>query len=238
MYIHGLFVNLVMEHIPFKGPDLHAKRNRPKSVILSAYTRQDPHGFFADAKKQYPSLAKFTNSELSKIFRVIGETFANEVVTNNRGIKLPGGLGGVVVGRTKPTEKTRLYNIDFNTSKQYGFVVRYRNEHSVRTIAKINYTSDTHGCKFRKHYDCTFEPCRNLQRAVSAVMKKEGGYHTYYLAHPKWPITNVFRSRSNALPKPTWRTLKKEREEKELQRYLREEYDEFDFKRSTAKKQK
>ncbi len=221
-----------MEKIPFIGPDLHAKRNRPKSITLSAYTRQDPHGFFAATKKQYPSLAKLSNRELAKIFKVIGETFANEVVTNNRGIKLPGGLGGVVVGRTKPSEKTRLYNIDFNTSKQYGFVVPYRNEHSVRTIAKINYTSDTHGCKFRKHYDCTFEPCRNLQRAVSAVMKKEGGYHTYYLASKKWPITNVFRSRSNGLPKPTWRQLKAERDEKkrlEERRKKFEDYDEFRF---------
>ena len=216
-----------MEHIPFAGPDLHAKRNRPKTVKLSAHTRKDPLGFFADTKRQYPSLAEFSNRKLAGIFKVIGETFANEVLTNRQGIKLPGGLGGVVICLSKPSEKTRLYNIDFNTSKQLGFKVPYSNGLTDGNIAKIYYTANVHGGKFKEKYQCSFQPCRKLQRAVSAVMKTELGYKNYLFKSKKQNVASLFHKTKPG--KPTWRQKKAINEEKNRQRYLREEYNEFDF---------
>ncbi len=223
-----------MENKPFLGSDLHAKRNRPKSITLSAYTRKDPHGIFADTKKQYPSLAKLSKKKIADIFRVIGETFADQVVTNNRGIKLPGGLGGVVTGITRLSEKSRENNIDFKTSKDLGIIVHHHIWRTNGYIAKIYYTPKVYGGKFMKKYRCKFKPCRKLQRAVSAVMKTEMGYHNYFPSSKEYPITNIFL-RKNKYPKTPWRITKAEKDKTELQRFLREEYDEFAFRRKTAR---
>ena len=159
--------------------------------------------------------------------KVINNTLADEVVTNRNGIKLPGGLGGVVICLSKPSEKTRLYNIDFNTSKQLGFKVPYSNDPTDGNIAKIYYTANVHGGKFRKQYQCSFEPCRKLQRAVSAIMKTELGYKKYLFKSKKQNVASLFHKTKPG--KPTWRQKKVIKEEVERQRYLREEYNEFDF---------
>ena len=229
MYIHVLFVNLDMEKKPFKGPDLHAPRKRTKTKKIITYPQKDPDGFFAATKKQYPSLAEFTNQQLAGIMKVITNILADEVVTNRHGVKLPGGLGAVVTGTYKPTEKTADYNIDFKTSKELGIQVHYMNWHTYGYMAKIYYTASTYGCKL-KSYRVTFKPCRKLQREIAAVMKTDGGFKRYYPSSSTWPITYSFRKRDPL--KRTWRQKKAEKEEKKrLEEYRKflEDYDEFRF---------
>ncbi len=215
-----------MERKPFKAPDLHAPRNRNDGINLIAYPDDDRYGFFAAAKEQYPSLAELTNNQIAGVIKAILKHYANEVISNRKGVKLPGGLGAAVTGLSNPTNETAQYNVDYNASRQCGFEVHHMNWHTNGLIAKIYYTTNPYGCKL-KSYRVSFKPCRNLQRAVSAVMKTEGGYHNYWSSSPIWPVTKMFQKQKQY--KQTWRQKKAEKEEKELQRYIREEYDEFSF---------
>lgn len=214
-----------MERKPFKGPDLNAARQRKDGINLIAYPDEDRHGFFAAAKEQYPSLAELTNKQIAGVIKAILKHYADEVVNNRHGVKLPGGLGAVVTGLSELTNETSQNNIDYNTSKQLGFVVRHLNSQTNGLLAKIYYTANTYGCKL-KSYRVTFKPCRNIKRKVSAIMKSESSYRRYIITHPKWSITNIFRKPKT--PKQTWRQKKADREELERQWYLKNEYDEFE----------
>lgn len=109
----------------FKSPDLHAPRNRKPAVNLLAYPNNDPYGFFAKMKKDHPDLRQFTNREIAGWLKNYLTLLAHEVIDNRHGVRLPGGLGAVIVGLTKPAENTARYNIDFATSKRLGLQVPY-----------------------------------------------------------------------------------------------------------------
>lgn len=214
-----------MDKIPFKAPDLHSNRKRNDGINLIAYPDEDRHGYFAAAKEQYPSLAGLTNKQIADVIKAFLKHYADEVVNNRHGVTLPGRLGAVITGVSYLSTETARYNVDYNTSKKLGYVVRHMNSHTNELLAKIYYSANTYGCKL-KSYRVKFKPCRKLQRAVSAVMKTEGKSRWYMQTHPKCCITNIFRKAK--IPKQTWRQKKAERAELERQWYLKHQYDEFE----------
>ena len=215
---------------PFKQPDLHAPRHRTKAIDFLAYPNKDTHGFFVKLKKQHPQMEQYSNREIAGWIKVYSKQMALEVVNNRNGATLPGGLGGVVTAVSRPSEMTCSHNVDFKTSKELGFEVHYSNDTSEGMLAKIYYTNKVSRCKL-KNYRVTFEPCRNVKREVAAIMKTERGYNKYWFSSPQSPVTNLFQKVKP--PKQTWRNKLKEKEELEYQRYLREEYNDFDLSDSS-----
>jgi hypothetical protein len=94
------------------------------------------------------------------------------------GIKLPFGLGRIIIGTCKPTEKTARQNIDYQTSKSIGIQIPYSNAHSSGYLAKVYHTANLYRCKFKNHRLWRFKPCRNLSKAVSAAVKN-GDFKKY-----------------------------------------------------------
>jgi len=183
-----------MERKPFKTPDLHAPRNRKKAINYLAYPNKDPFGFFAEMKQKHPDLRQFTNKEIAGWLKAYLKSFAQEVIDSRRGIKLPGGLGAVMIGLSKPTMKTAGHNIDFGMSRRLGIQVPYLNHHTDGYLAKIYYYNNIPWDRLDIHHLIRFEPCRNLKRAVAAEMKGDG-YRRYMFFGSNMTLRDLFRER-------------------------------------------
>ena len=197
----------------YKKPDLHVPRNRPKPVDILAYPQKDPYGFFAKLKKRHPNLEIYTNREIAILIEECNKLMADEVATSWDGVMLPEGLGFVITGLSKLPERIACNNIDYATSNELGIKVPYQNHHSNGYVAKVMYTNNIPGHRFINHGLWTFKPCRNLQRAVSAEMKNgRSNWHKIFTKY--FTVTSLFRKQK--VPKPSWRTIKKEREYKKM----------------------
>lgn len=210
-----------MERKPFNAPDLHASRNRTPAINFLAYPNKDPYGFFAQMKTDHPDLQQFTNREIAGWLKAYMKLLAQQVIDNRKGVRLPGGLGAVIVGLNKPTGTTERCNIDYNASKQYGFVVAHYNWHTNGYIAKIYYYGNIPRHRLQFHHLIRFKPCRKLQRTVAAVMKNEG--YKKYIFFTSSSVREMFRKRK--LPK-AYRMLLKQ--EAAMKQFLAD-YDEFRF---------
>jgi hypothetical protein len=211
-----------VERKPFKSPDLHAPRNRKKAVNFLSYANKDPYGFFAVMKQQHPDLQSFTNKEIAGWLKAYLKLLAQEVIANRQGVRLPGGLGAVVIGLNVPTKKTAGFNIDFCLSKRLGIQVPYKNHHSDGRLAKIYYYNNIPWDRLDIHNSIRFEPCRKLKRDVAYEMKS-GGYNRYLFFSPNSPIRDIFRKRK--LPKADQLYDRKQ----EVNRGLLANHDEFRF---------
>ncbi len=179
---------------PFKSPDLNAPRKRKKAINLIAYPDEDRYGFFAAAKEQYPSLAELTNKQIAEVIKAFLIHYADEVVNNRYGVRLPGKLGAVIVGLSKPSQKTRANNIDYAASRELGIQVSHRNGNTDGYIAKINYFSNVPRDRLPFHHRIRFKACRKLKRAVSAVMKTSNP-NRYIFFSKSTPVRYLFRKR-------------------------------------------
>lgn len=202
-----------MERKQFIAPDLHAPRRRVKAIDLLAYPEKDKHGFFAALKTQHPNLQVYTNREIANWIKECNRAFAQEVVSNRQGVKLPEGLGGVVTGLCKLTAKTANNNIDYITSKRLGVVIPHRNLHTDGYTAKVYHVSKITRCKFK--------PCRSLSRAVSSAVKAEGSCSRYIVFPTKQHATELFHK-----PKIS-RPSRKEVRNEESKKRLLDSHDEF-----------
>ena len=175
-----------MEKVQFKKADPKAPRFRPENFDI---LNRDNRKFYADMKKQYPQLTKYRNSDIANCIKLFNVRIASEVVRNRNGVKLPDGLGIVVVGACKVSE---VYKPDYNVSDKLGVSVPYQNAHSDSYIAQIKYTNELDQHMFDNHDLWMFDPCRNLMRAVSAEFK--AGNHTRYIVFDTYEhIAHLFR---------------------------------------------
>jgi hypothetical protein len=215
-----------MQRKPFKAPDLHASRNRNGAPDCLSYPKQDIYGYFTRLKQQHPQMAKYSNSQIAGWIQDFGILMANEVATNRDGVMLPEGLGQVVVVACKVSEMTASNNIDYATSGKLGVVVHHQNDHSAGYVAKIKYYNDIPRQRFTNHQLWDFKPCRALKKAVVADFMK-GNFNRHMSVSNRYRMADIFRKPKPF--KPSWRQLKADKEAQELQRYIREEYDEFAF---------
>jgi hypothetical protein len=206
----------------YVGPNLHAERKRQKIKDFLGYTDKDLYGFFTRLKQQNPQLEKYSNREIAGWIHEAGKLMAGEVVTQRRGVMLPG-LGAVVTGICKPTKKTAMHNLDYQMSQKLGVEFFHRNAHTDGHVGKIYYTNNIPRCKFKNHQQWTFKPCRALSRAVSAAMKIEGNYRNYIRFSKQLPVHKIFSKDKRR--KANWRHVKAEKERLSLLA----EYNEFDF---------
>lgn len=167
-----------MERKQFKAPDLHAPRARKKPPDLLSDPQKDPTGFFAKMKQMHPHMQQYTNKQIAGWIEEHNKLLAQEIIDNRMGIKLPFGLGRIITGICKLTDKTARQNIDYKTSKSIGVQVPYNNAHSFGYIAKVYHTAYLYRCKFKNHRLWHFKPCRKLSRAVSAVVNN-GDFKKY-----------------------------------------------------------
>jgi hypothetical protein len=213
----------MMERKPFVKADLHGPRNRSQIKDFLAYPDKDPFYFFARMKQQHPQLSDYSNREIAQWIKLFNEHLAAQVITERKGVELPERLGIVMTGVCKLTDKTAGCNIDYRTSAQVGVTVPYRNNNTEGYVAKIYYTNNIPRCKFKNRNLWRFKPCRALSRAVSEVMKMEGGYKRYMAFTRKSPVSHLFRKPK--ISKPS----RKQINEEETRKKMEAEYDEFSF---------
>lgn len=212
----------LMERRKFVSPDLHAPRHRVKTMDLLAYPEKDRYGFFTKLKKQHPELVKYTNREVAVLIEECNKLMAHDVATSWEGVMLPEGLGFVITGLCKLSEKTANNNIDYGDSNKQGIKIPYGNHHSNGYVAKVMYTNDIPWRRFTNHDLWAFKPCRNLQRAV-AVEMIAGRSNQHKVFTRNFTVNSLFRK--SKIQKPTWCTIKAEKARKQFI----EQYDEFSF---------
>lgn len=105
----------------------------------------------------------------------------SEIITENpEGLKLPEGLGYIVVSRYKPAEGRR--SIDFKKTKEFGTVVYHTNYHSFGYKPKLLWlTVGLSRCKYVSTYKIV--PDRKLWKKVSANMLDGKIYNEHRYDH-------------------------------------------------------
>lgn len=110
----------------------------------------------------------------NQIIRASNQELANIIIAGEDGVRLPKGLGVIVVSKYK----TKKLAPDFHTSKKVGKKVYYTNLHTYGYQFKIKwYRVDSTMLAFGGIYK--FKACRLLSRAVAAHGKKTNG-STYF----------------------------------------------------------
>lgn len=148
--------------------------------------------FYRDLKKQHPELSKYRNSDIGKCIKLCNIAISNEVVFNRNGVRLLDGLGIVVAGACKVSDKLAENNINVEVRTQTGVEVPHNNLHSDGYVAKVKYSNDVDKHMFQNHEFWSFDPCRKLARAVSEEFKK--GNHLNYIVFSTYShISHIFR---------------------------------------------
>lgn len=203
-----------MEQVQFKKADPKAPRFRPEAFDI---LNRDNRTFYAEMKKQHPALKKYSNTDIAKCIKLFNMRIAGEVINNRNGVRLPDGMGLVVLGAYKIPEVTGPP--DPVASAALGVTVPHSALHSDSYIAKIKYTNDVDRHMFDNHDLWMFDACRALTRAASAEFK--AGNHTRYIVFSTYEhIAHLFRKQKIA--KDDGRA--EGRKQKRL-----DEYDEFAF---------
>lgn len=169
--------------------DLNAPRYRPARFDILVLSNKS---FYTSMKKQYPGLAKYSNGEIAKCIEFFNNAAAKEIINNRNGIRLSDGLGIIIAGSCKVSQDTANKLVDYSKSKELGVKVLHNNLHSDNLVAKVKYSNEVDGHMFTNHNMWTFDPSRNLARAVSEQFKN-GNANNYIHFTTRKHISHLFR---------------------------------------------
>lgn len=174
----------------YTAPDLHAPRFRPEVFdILNGWRAP----FYKELKTKHPELAVYTDVQIKQIIRTFNERIAIEVINNRNGVRLAEGLGIIVTGACKVSEKTAKNNTDQKTSHELGVKVPHQNLHTDKYVFKIKYTNELERYMFPNNKLWCFDAGRDLTRTIAAEFKKENGWQKYIVFTTKQHISHLFR---------------------------------------------
>jgi hypothetical protein len=164
-------------------PDPKAPRFRKKR--LNILERK----FFRRLKKESPSLAALSDSDIRNIIETFHKSLWQAVIDCRDGVELPEQLGHIFVGTCPPKKSV---NKNYHVSNRYKTLVQHRNFESDQHVAKIFYTTFLNKYRFKNHDLWVFTGCREFTRGVSRVYPER--WNMYLKIDPMIKINTMFRS--------------------------------------------
>lgn len=149
---------------PYKKPNLHARRFRPKKTIV---INKQMH---IDFITKYPAYGHITVTDFKKIIDTFNEELYKGIIGNRDGVELPESLGFIFLGTCKSPKKK---NVDIVKSIELGTEVLHKNWESDNNLLKIFYTNHTSKYPLQNKQVWSFKAVKKFRQAASVAYKED-----------------------------------------------------------------
>lgn len=172
---------------PYRKPDLHAPRYRPKKLNL---TNTDFYNKFIEEHPKYADILSL--EKFKEIISVHNGKMWKTVFDERDGIELPEQLGYIFLGSC-PRKKGD--NTNYKKSGIYGLKIQNQNFESDQYIAKIFYTNFETKYRFKNHDLWGFVGVRDFKRTVAQRYPEE--WKKYIQVDNYMKVSRLFRKEKN-----------------------------------------
>ena len=145
--------------------------------------------FFEKFIQQYPEYEnQLDYNQFKDVILDSNKEFANIIINDENGIKLPVNLGYIVVSRFKAKNKA----IDWNSTNKYGKKIYHNNLHTFGYTLHIKWFK-AGIAKFPRNRIFKFEACRSLKRSI-AKQGQQGNTFLEWKATDFWTASKLERT--------------------------------------------